>query len=446
MKALLASALLLIPCFWQSRIQAGDLSSHVYNAWLARLVAQGQAPGLSLVHLNTNILFDWMLSAMPERLAVAIAVLIFFWGSFAFVSKASGAPAWGMAPVIGMLAYGWVFHMGFFNFYISLGLSFAALALAWDWNPKLYAAAAALLAVAWLAHALPVAFVIALLAYKFLMRRHLLVLSLMAIIVVRLAASARFRTQWFASQILSATALDQVWVFDSKYGVVILGLLLIWVIALVLAIKANKLSAIPLHFCVLTSFGLLVLPSEVLLPNYKHSLAFIADRMSLALGICICALLAGSMNRRMQHYLTGVVVLVFAALLFRHQHTFNEIEDRMQKLVATLPPNQRVIAAIETPTMRVNMLTHMIDRLCVGRCFSYANYEPSTAQFRVRVDGPNGIVAPTYGESWALQGGRYIVRSTDLPLYEIVLDKHGEMSIIQPTAGMQSAVSFWEPL
>ena len=32
------SLLLLIPCFWQPLIIAGDLDSHVYNAWLARQI------------------------------------------------------------------------------------------------------------------------------------------------------------------------------------------------------------------------------------------------------------------------------------------------------------------------------------------------------------------------------------------------------------------------
>ena len=43
---LAVSGFLLVPCFWQRRIQAGDLASHVYNAWLAQLIERGQAPGL----------------------------------------------------------------------------------------------------------------------------------------------------------------------------------------------------------------------------------------------------------------------------------------------------------------------------------------------------------------------------------------------------------------
>ncbi|MFZ0934538.1 MAG: hypothetical protein WA015_09485, partial [Bryobacteraceae bacterium] len=80
----LASAALLVPCFWQARIQAGDLGSHIYNAWLAELIRQGRAPGLSIVPQTTNVLFDLLLgalfravgSAAAQRVAVSLAVLV----------------------------------------------------------------------------------------------------------------------------------------------------------------------------------------------------------------------------------------------------------------------------------------------------------------------------------------------------------------------------------
>src|SRR5260370_42341269 len=55
------STLLVIPCFWHSRIQAGDLGSHVYNAWLAQLIEHHQVPGLTLARQWSNILFDLLL-------------------------------------------------------------------------------------------------------------------------------------------------------------------------------------------------------------------------------------------------------------------------------------------------------------------------------------------------------------------------------------------------
>src|SRR5437868_13628412 len=60
----LISVLVLLPCFWQSRIQAGDLSSHLYNAWLSILISQGKAPGLQIEPQRTNVLFDLLLSGL----------------------------------------------------------------------------------------------------------------------------------------------------------------------------------------------------------------------------------------------------------------------------------------------------------------------------------------------------------------------------------------------
>src|SRR3984885_10779447 len=135
----IASALLIVPCFWHPHIEAGDLGSHIYNAWLAQLIEHGQAPGLRIEYPSTNILFDSLLSGLAkifglraaEILSVAIAVLIFFWGAFALVAAATRRAPWFLTPLIAMVAYGWTFEMGFFNYYIALGLSFFALAILW---------------------------------------------------------------------------------------------------------------------------------------------------------------------------------------------------------------------------------------------------------------------------------------------------------------------------
>src|SRR5437899_4662910 len=175
----LLSILLLLPVYWQPRVQAGDLSSHIYNAWLAQLVETGRTQGLVVVRQTTNILFDLMLSAFlrvagaefAQRVSVSIAVLVFVWGAFRFITVVSGRQAWHLIPCIAMLAYGWVFHMGFFNFYLSLGLCFWAMRLAWDLSPRRVSIAAALLALAYVAHALPVVWTAALLVYAPVARR-----------------------------------------------------------------------------------------------------------------------------------------------------------------------------------------------------------------------------------------------------------------------------------
>src|SRR3977135_3176718 len=95
----LISIVLLIPCFWQRRIQAVDLCSHIYNSWLAQQIELGGAPGLRIVALSTNVLFDLILKTLydnfgadaAQRIAVGGSVLIFFWGAFALVTAVHGA-------------------------------------------------------------------------------------------------------------------------------------------------------------------------------------------------------------------------------------------------------------------------------------------------------------------------------------------------------------------
>src|SRR6202451_2003017 len=80
------SVALLLPCFWRRHSEAGDLGSHLYNAWLAILIEKGQAPGLYLATQFNNVLFDISLSHLAnffgfwiaEKVAVSACVLIFF--------------------------------------------------------------------------------------------------------------------------------------------------------------------------------------------------------------------------------------------------------------------------------------------------------------------------------------------------------------------------------
>jgi len=133
--------LLLVPCFWQPHILAGDLPSHLYNAWLAGQIEQGKfPPQLSLAHPITNVLADWVYEGLlyrlgpsaTERIVAGAAVEIFFWGAFCFVAVAGGQRCWIIAPSLAMIAYGLIFHFGFLNFYISTGLSLWIMALLWS--------------------------------------------------------------------------------------------------------------------------------------------------------------------------------------------------------------------------------------------------------------------------------------------------------------------------
>jgi len=461
----LVSLGLMIPCFWQPRIQAGDLSSHIYNAWLAQLIENGQAGGLMIVRQSTNVLFDLLLSGLfrlagPEwaqRAGVSSAVLIFVWGAFAFISAAAGRRAWHLIPVIAMLAYGWVFHMGFFNFYLSLGLCFWALALFWNCRPRHAALSAALLLLAYTAHALPVVWTAGLIVYVWIARRaslqarsRLMAAALLLLATLRVVVSRRLLSEWSLKQISLATGADQVWVFDGKYYVILAGVLLIWgslFLDLLHSRSRRKVVAsIPFQLSVLSAAAVFILPTTVALPGFNHALVFIGERMSLGVGICMCAMLAMAQARAVQRYGLILLAVAFFVFLFRDERLLNGFEDRMDGILTQLPPGQRVVSPIIDPGLRVNALAHMVDRACMGRCFSYANYEPSTAQFRIRAIGANGFVAEQYNDAWELETGRHVVRAGELPLFRIEVSGQGDLAIQSLKAGVLCRSTLWEVL
>jgi hypothetical protein len=459
------SLLLVIPCFWQPRVEAGDLSSHIYNAWLVQLIESGRAPGLAVVHQTSNVLFDWLLGGLfrilgaeaAQRISVSLVVLVFVWGAFAYVRAVTGRVCWYLMPSIAMLAYGWVFHMGFFNFYLSLGLCFWALALAWDLRPRRVAVAVAVLAVAYVAHGLPVAWTVCLLMFLWLARRfgprwrtYIVVGSLVATVLLRVAIEATLVSRWSFEQIVLTTGADQVWVFDGKYYGVLIALLLAWGLLFLNLMRESGsrqvASSVTFQLCALSAAGVFILPTTILIPGFHHSLAFIAERMSLGVGICVCGLLGTAHPRAWERYALVAVAAVFFVFLYRDERALNSLEDRMQGAVAELSTGQRVISSVIDPNLRVNALEHMIDRACIGHCFSYANYEPSTWQFRVRALEPNPVVTASYVDSWLMQAGGYVVKESDVPLYQVYVDRSGRVQIRSLPVGKPCGSTVWKAL
>ncbi len=456
----MGSAALLVPCFWQSRLQAGDLSSHLYNAWLAGLVQQGKLPGLTVATQTTNVLFDRILSALlpfglqvAQRIPVALAVLLLVWGAFAFTRAVSGVNRIEMLPALTMLAYGWTFHMGLFNFYISMGLCFWALALAWEWKPPRSYVAVPLLIVAYAAHGLPVVWAIAVLAYKHVAGRLapkrsavMFRVAFAALVAGSVVLRIVLPTRWFIDQVESALGMDQVAVYGAKYWVPAFALLLFWVLLAAAVRRAGTSRGPLLQVCVLTAAGIVIIPNWILIPGYNHALVFLAQRMSLALGVCFCAWTASAPVGRLPKYVLAASALLFFGFLYADEASLNRLEDRMESAVAQLPPMQRVVMGIDVPGLRSNPVTHIIDRVCIGRCYSYGNYEPSSAQFRVRATAPNPFVVAADTDANNLQTGNYVVKERDLPLYQVTLDGTGVAVLRYLRAGAPSGIVFWNGL
>src|ERR1700674_423435 len=223
---------LLIPCLWQPHIEAGDFASHLYNAWLAGQVQQGRLPGLTLAHPVTNVLADWCLQALfnafgsdwAARVVSALAVQIFFWGAFSWITVVHNRHPWIVVPFLAMLAYGLIFRFGFLNFYLSTGLTLCLMALLWHprWIRFYIALPVALLA--FLAHPLPLVWGLLALGYVAIAERLngkmgvlLLPTTLALLILIQTALTALFPNRWSLAQfadlvgILGLVGAGQFW-------------------------------------------------------------------------------------------------------------------------------------------------------------------------------------------------------------------------------------------
>jgi len=126
---------------------------------------------------------------------------------------------------------------------------------------------------------------------------------------------------------------------------------------------------------------------------------------------------------------------VFFSFLYRDTGTINRMEAQIERLVATLPPAQRVLATVEPLDNWRVTIQHIVDMACIGRCYSYGNYEPGSGVFRVRARPDNRIVMSNYDDAVAMENGYYTVQAEDLPAYQIYqCSASGEDLCIRPLA------------
>lgn len=435
------SGLLLVPCFWHHQIEADDLGSHLYNAWLVELIHQRQLPGLSVVHPWTNVLFDYMLSGLGamfglytgEKIAVSLAVLIFFWGTFAMIAAAAGRAPWMLAPSLALVAYGWTFEMGLFNYYLSLGLAFFAFAFFWrgrGWERLLAVALAPLVLLAdplgliWLAGACLYVGMAEAAAHRFQLLWFALAAA--AILTVPKFLGLFYTLDQPAKPFYFFNGADQLVLFGRRYDIVEYALIAFFLVALAadVALRRRDMGlwrryAIPAEFYALALLSVYVLPEAIHLSPTVAPAALLTERFTTISAALACCVL-GAMRPRKWHLLaTAAIAALFFAFLYQDTGRANNIEQQAVELVSQLPPNQRVLGSIFAPHRSRVLVQHLLDRACIGRCFSYGNYEPGSRDFRVRARPGNPYVLADYVLAVSTEEGTYVIQPRDLPVYQV---------------------------
>jgi hypothetical protein len=412
----LISSALLVPCFWHRRIEAGDLGSHVYNAWLVQLIEKGQAPGLYLAKQWNNVLFDVLLLKFgnafglgaAQKIVVAVCVLLFFWSVFSLLAAVTHRAPWFLVPCLAMLGYGWTFHMGFFNYYLSLALGFFVLAILSGKKGKHatsadIAAGLALAILVLVAHPQGFVWLVGCLGYIFLWRMlpswwklSVPAAAAVAIVASRMYMSHRYETfpVWdsFGPGIYNGS--DQIALYGTRYKVLSVVALLFGVVCFVIDLVKRRRERelwpalrLPLELHGVVVFATYVLPDVLRVPLYSGWIGALALRLttvSAALGLCVLAFMQ---PRKWHAFGFGVIAAVFFAFLYHDTAILNRMEGQLEQLVSSLPNGERVTVSIWARSdSRLPYIQHMVDRACIGKCFSFENYEPASKQFRVRVE------------------------------------------------------------
>jgi hypothetical protein len=443
------SALVVIPCFWHRRIEAGDLPSHTYNAWLAQLIEQGRAPGLYTVHQWTNVLFDFLLLysaklfgfATGPKIAVAICVLVFFWGVFSFVAVASERAPWYLTPVIAMFAYGYVFSMGFFNFYLSVGLGCLALALFWNAGPVLWdwLVGATVLCFAVLAHPIGSLWCLGALAYVLLRRKLPLFWGLgVPVAVIAMAFAAHF----YLAHLSNVTTLEIDWrerafyFFNGSDQLVVFTARTRWFATACVTIAGSWLAYESLEWrhylegrkrlalfaeLYFLSFCIACLsPQNIRTGSEQSWMGLLVNRVTIFVAIFALCALSSLIPRKWTTTALMACALAYFTVLYQDTAVINRLELHAEQVTENLPYGTRVVPTIAAaPGSRISFIEHVVDRACIARCFIYSSYEPSSAQFRIRVNERSSVATDSAMDAQAMEGGDYVVKQVDLPLLNI---------------------------
>jgi len=364
------------------------------------------------------------------------------WGAFCFVAAAAGQRCWIIAPSLGMIAYGLIFHIGFLNFYISTGLSLWMMALLWRPRLPWCWLAVPLAVLALFAHALPLAWAFGALLYVHggAVGSEIPESSGFPRISVPADPGAARPARAFPSQsvvaartgvvgsALGLTGTGQFWLYGPEYAIVVCGVLLVWFALFLHRLdRRSVIDDLVVHIWGLSVLGYALMPKSILFPQFHMPLEFMQYRMSLFIAILLCAVVSGGAHGRSLTRVSGLLASVFFTLMYLDARSLNRVEADLAGTLSNLPPGSRVaVALLDSASWRLNGLEHAGALACLGRCFDYGNYEPPSAAFRVRVSGPNGVVVSDMDTAGTITNGEHIVTPGEAPLYTVCAPKQAD--------------------
>ena len=194
--------------------------------------------------------------------------------------------------------------------------------------------------------------------------------------------------------------------------------------------------ALPVQLYVVVCIAVILLPDGIRFPYQPSALALFTERLTSVSAALLCCLLGALQPRKWHLLATAAIAAIFFTFLYQDTATINRMEAQVEQLVRTVPRNSRVLATLKPPFPDSRVLVqHIADRACIGQCFSYGNYEPASAQFRVRTTPDNLYAMSSFDAAVNMEDGSYEVQPQDLPAYQVYqCSQDGKRLCIRPLA------------
>jgi hypothetical protein len=218
----------------------------------------------------------------------------------------------------------------------------------------------------------------------------------------------------------SPFGVDQVLTFGMKYKFVAAGLLGLWILLLIRRLGMRAPLRDPaFQLWVISATACVLMPMSISLPFYRAE-TYITIRLSLLSAIVLCSVIARVRFNTLEKLISFALLALYSSFAFVDERALNSVEQKIGIAIATLPSGSHVVATLKDSRLYVPALEHMVDRECIGRCFDFANYEPATAQFRLRAAPGNTYVMTDIDDVSRFEQSEYLWNRQDLRVMRLI--------------------------
>jgi hypothetical protein len=235
-----------------------------------------------------------------------------------------------------------------------------------------------------------------------------------------------FEFSWPERPFYLFNGLDQFVLYSARYRFVAYALLAIFILWLASEyFQRREPTSLTAFFLSLELYALAFCVVSLLPQNLRDGpssawIGLLVSRLTIISAIFGLSILSTLRPSKPAALATLACSIFFFTLLYRDTATLNRLEANAESLTAALPFGTLVIPTLASQRdSRIPFVHHIVDRACIGHCFTYSNYEPPSALFHVRVNPGSPLIASSAADAQEMEAGNYIVRASDPPFVDI---------------------------